>query len=150
MSKGALNLSHISIFNEQRVLSPEKSCSRLGLAYSGLPRSANRLLLSTVPAGPTPHQGDKKSEEPIFLSNSASQTLVKSAVNLSELRRLSILSFSFQSALLAATSLYLSDWKRTSTESFAFLQLSFHRFHHHLAKNVRKKIAESKNSARVF
>jgi hypothetical protein len=121
VSKGALNLSHISIFNEQRVLSPEKIVfAGAAQTVSGLPRRANRLLLCTVSAGPTTHQGDKKSEEPIFLSNSASQTLVKSAVNLSELRRLSILSFTFLSALLAATSLYLSDWKRASTVCLNF------------------------------
>jgi hypothetical protein len=83
--------------------------------------TADRLPLSPGFAGTFPNQGDKKSEEPVFLSNSASQTLVKFAGNLPELRRLSTLLFCvFQPVLLAATSSIYQTGSGRQQETFSF------------------------------
>ena len=103
--EGALNLSHNSIFNEQRVLSPEKSLAASG---GSLPEFTRGF----------PRSGDKKSEEPILLTNSASQTLVKFAVELTlTVPTVNLVFWFSQPVLLAATVAYLPQPKRVSTES---------------------------------
>lgn len=67
-----------------------------------------------------PHLGDKKSEEPIFTSNSATQTFVKFTVSISRQCRPSTGFLTFLSVLLAATESLLQIYRRRSTALLLF------------------------------
>ncbi|MCX6928450.1 MAG: hypothetical protein NT154_35365, partial [Verrucomicrobia bacterium] len=123
--EGALNLSHNSIFNEQRVLDTRKTLALVVRTHPSLSASTSVLLPTIFPA----IQGTKNPSADLITSNSASRTFVNSRSLYQNRAGCQRFIFFFLPVLLLATSLNLPFLLRLSKSILVYFPPQKSRIH---------------------